>query len=282
MPFSCSVLCYSKLLIYSISIYIYIQGDRSQAEQAMPSCHPRAVNLSRISLAQQNFIWKISSANCSWTCHDINDILGPRNQACISTHFYPCPSCRCSEACATVCMCSTRASSNCENRQKANLGNPQLSNQFLAQALWPCQGVKNSYAKMDNVKPLRTLRHSETRLKRIIQMSRSLKNRYISNQSKNTRARSNNILLASEILGPGKVLLTACQWHLAFHAQHHGVHLSSDASLVTPSHVARVLITKDTHLLRNILSNCWCGMHRTCNKHPSKTYQENEKIYIKV
>ena len=26
-----------------------------------------------------------------------------------------------------------------------------------------------------------------------------------------------------------------------------------------------------THLLRNILSNCWCGMHRTCKKHPSKT-----------
>ena len=93
-----------------------------------------------------------------------------------------------------VCNCvhvSTRAGSNCENRQKAKLGNPQLSNQFLAQALWPCQGVKNSYAKMDNVKPLRTLRHSETRLKRIIwiiQMSRSLKYRYKSNQSRKTHA----------------------------------------------------------------------------------------------
>jgi hypothetical protein len=72
-------------------------------------------------------------------------------------------------------MCPTRAGSNCENRQKAKLGNPQLSNQFLAQALWPFEGVTNSYAKMDNVKPLRTLRHTETRLKRIIQMSRSLK-----------------------------------------------------------------------------------------------------------
>ena len=25
-----------------------------------------------------------------------------------------------------------------------------------------------------------------------------------------------------------------------------------------------------THLLRNILSNYWCGMHRTCKKHSSK------------
>ena len=28
---------------------------------------------------------------------------------------------------------------------------------------------------------------------------------------------------------------------------------------------------KTTHLLRNILSNYWCGMHRTCKKHLSKS-----------
>ena len=29
-----------------------------------------------------------------------------------------------------------------------------------------------------------------------------------------------------------------------------------------------------THLLRNILSNYWCGMHLTCKKHFSKTWQD--------
>ena len=29
-------------------------------------------------------------------------------------------------------------------------------------------------------------------------------------------------------------------------------------------------IGSNTHLLRNILSNYWCGMHRTCKKHSSK------------
>ena len=36
-----------------------------------------------------------------------------------------------------------------------------------------------------------------------------------------------------------------------------------------------------THLLRNVLSNCWCGMHRTCKDNPVKPNRRNEKnIYI--
>ena len=35
----------------------------------------------------------------------------------------------------------------------------------------------------------------------------------------------------------------------------------------------------DTHLLRNVLSNYWCGMHQTCKDNSVKPNRRNENIY---
>ena len=75
--------------------------------------------------------------------------------------------------------------------------------------------------------------------------------------------------MASSSLYLDELLIQKCKFRDRFTSQllaWKGFPRRVHATLTNPAWI--------THLLRNILSNYWCGMHRTCQKHLSYTWQE--------
>ena len=67
-------------------------------------------------------------------------------------------------------------------------------------------------------------------------------------------------------------------------AQKHAKHIEPALTLpTTPSPApATHTHTVGTHLLRNILSNYWCGMHRTCTNNPLKSDRRKWLIHREI